>query len=169
MPQITSKEDLYLFEKQIGDIKVKFNPEYYIDSLLKDYIYGYHQIPEVTKKEIYWFAMDTACGMVRNGAIFSKWFIAQELIKKYGFMRQNPLNDILAKLLIEMAAHENQWDACNYMARLYNEFKFNKQDIGNYWLNKNSDYGFERIGNSLPLYVGVLDDNQKFIYLKSKS
>lgn len=146
---ITSKKEMFAYKEKI--ILSTKDMEIYISILLNNYVYGDLNIIDTTKQEIYWFIVETACEMVNRGAVFSKWLIGRELIDDNSLMRN--ADKILGKFLIEMAAHENQKNACEHMARRYYDFNFGDCDIGEYWRNRESDYGYGRAGEILDLRI----------------
>lgn len=129
------------------------------DGLMNSYVFGENIIPDVDRTDIFYLCMKIYCDQAGKGAIHSKWCIAQHLMTSVTYLWANP---VVAKFLIDLAAYENEPNACEYIANKYIEF--GEDDIALFW-RKKGEVGFvdKIVGEPVDL---VLDRDMKTIYMK---
>ena len=129
------------------------------DSLMRNYVFGDETIIGIDKKSIFYECIEIYCKQVSKGGIHSKWCIASQIIGAKSYLR----NDIvLAKFLIDLAAYENQPDACQFLVSKYLEF--DQPEVAQFWRDK-AQKGFTGAveGESVEL---VLDREMEIIFMK---
>lgn len=136
-----------------------FGSENFANCLMDRYVFGQNSIPDMSKEEIFYECIGIYCSQARKGAIHSKWCIASHLLG-YETYLSNDL--VLASFLINLAAYENEPNACKYMAHKYKEF--DNQDIAEFW-EKKAQIGFTDtlVGEAVDI---VLDTEYKAVYIR---
>lgn len=139
--------------------------ENFIDLLINYYIYQDDQISTMSREEILILCVETLCDLIRQGAIHSKWLLAELIIKQSRYIYHDK---ILTKFLIELSAFENQPDACHYMADKY--LDFGDKDIADFWLAKAQIGSWkQKVGEKLNLHLMRKENSQEgftYIYFK---
>ena len=153
--EIDNKADLM---DKIAFMKPKgiFANELIVDVLISYYVIGDLTIPSMSSEDIYYECLKIACNQIAIGGIRSKRYIAEQLMNVEN--RYLKPDKVLAEFLINLAAYENEPDACDILE--IHCLEIERHDLAKFWNIKSQIGCLDKIG--IPLNL-VVDKKGKYI------
>ena len=152
------KDKFDFFEKkEFMQSQDMFGNELFAQVVLDEYVYGNLNISDMTKQEIFNECIEIYCEQIKQGAINSKFELAQQLTNlENKYIQSDPP---LAEFLIHIASCENSSGACMTMAKKF--FELEREEIGYFWQRKSMISSVDKVGMKLDLEFDQINKKVK--------